>query len=182
MKKIIYLLLASFFMLNCSSEQTIFIPNDSFSFRMLNFTDDSFQKATLYIGVKDANNNFVATESIEYDYVPSNLSPTGSYTNLEDCTFNCNEGFIDGFHYYFFNSQYFVDVPFSEESNLWNPDLSSIIELSDEFTLLFQLPNGVEKEIKGFDLRKVLIENPSPVNARIEIRIEDNGINSSIIF
>ena len=170
--------------ISCSDEQTLIItPSNTFNFQLLNFTEVSYKDATLFIGGKDANDNFIATDSIKYSFVPSNLSPNGQYTFLDDCPINCgSDGLVDGYHYFFKDGKEFVQIPFSLESNFWNPDVSKVLEISDEFNFVLRLSNGDEGEIFGFDIRKTIINNPIPVNSFVEIQLTPSGIEGRTIF
>lgn len=162
---------------SCSTEQLVLIPETSFNFQLLNYTDQSFQNATLFIGGKDSNGNFVATDSIQYSQVPSNVSPNGLYTFLDDCTLGCgSEGLVDGYHYYFQNGQQFVDIPFSPENNSWNPDIERVLEISDTLAFVLRLAGGQQAEISGFNIRTTLVNNPYPVVSLVHMRLTENGI------
>ena len=90
-------LVFSTFLSSCETEQVIVISGDTISFRLFNYTDLSYASAELFVGGINADGDFVPTESIEYSFVPSKLSPTDTYTNLDNCVITCgNEGLIDG--------------------------------------------------------------------------------------
>lgn len=185
MRKLFLVLFLGFIFIfnSCDTEQNFIIPNNSFSFRLLNFTDFSYENATLFIGGKDSSNQFIATDSISYAFVPSNQSPNGIYTNLDHCSITCgNNGWIDGYHYFFQNGNYFVDIPFQPNANSWNPDITKVLEISDELTFVIKFAGGLKKEIQGYNIRKTIIENPVPINTHLEMKIKSSGIESSIRF
>ena len=185
MKKTYFLVfLYSIFFVSCTQEEQLFIGADSLNFRLYNYSDKSFKNGELFIGAKDANGDCIATESINYVYIPSKLSPTGAYTYLDNCiNGNCgDEGFIDGYHYFSKNGETFVSIPFSEDNSIWTPNLEDVLAISDDMMFMLRLPNGSETLLGGFNLRITLIENPAPVNALLQIYIRDNNIEGNTIF
>jgi hypothetical protein len=185
MRKQYFLLffLCSIFLYNCETDRVVFLGNDSISFELFNYTGDSYANAELFIGAIDTDGNFVPTESRQYDFVPSFFSPTDMYTNLDNCEVFCNnEGLIDGYHYFTQGGEFFVLIPFSPEDNTWSPDLTPILEVSDEMGFLLRLSNGEEKRIGGFNIRATLIDNDFPVNATTRINIRETGISGGTFF
>ena len=168
---------------SCESEQEVFITNDTISFRLYNYTDRSFESGELFIGGFDSNGDFVPTESIDYSFVPSKLSPTDTYTNLDNCVISCgNEGLIDGYHYFTQNGEFFVRIPFSSTNNIWSPNLDDVLAISDNMAFMLRLPDGSEEMIGGFNIRTTLIDNEVPVNAVVRMYIRDSGIEGGTIF
>ena len=167
----------------CENEQVVVIPLDSISFRLFNFSDKSYQNAELFVGGINSDGEFVATESIEYSFVPSKLSPTDTYTNLDNCTISCgNAGLIDGYHYFTRQGEFFVQIPFTPESNIWRPNLDDVLAISDEMAFLFRLPDGTEEMIGGFNLRITLINNEIPIAALTQIIIRQDRIEGGTTF
>lgn len=183
LKKYIFAAFLLCLSLGCTEDQGSIVPLNTIEFQLLNFTNVSYKEATLFIGGKDFNGNFIATDSIKYEFIPSNLSPNGQYTFLDNCPINCgSQGFVDGYHYFFKEGKEFVDVPFSLENNRWNPDLSKILEISDNFNFVLKLSNGEEGEIFGFDIRQTIINNPIPVNSNVQIHLTPTGIEGRTLF
>jgi len=185
MKKqyVLLFVLGSMFFTSCETNEPIFLGYDNISFELYNYSGQSYPNAELFIGALNADGDFVPTESREYDYVPSFLSPTDAYTNLDNCaTFCNNNGLIDGYHYFTQGGQFFVLIPFSTDDNTWTPDLNEILTISDDMAFLFRLPNGDEQIIGGFNIRTTLIENDFPVNATVRVNIRENGIDGGTSF
>lgn len=169
--------------MSCESEPFITIVDDSISFKLYNYTGRSYQNAELIIGALKSDGEFIATDSIEYSYVPSNLSPTDSYTNLDNCNLGCNiVGLIDGYHYFTKQGDFFVEIPFRPDDNSWNPDLNEILEISDTMAFLFRLPDGTEEMIGGLNIRLTFVENEFPVNALTTIIMTYDGIEGGTTF
>ena len=167
-----------FFVLSgCDSDPIVFIQNDSIRFELFNYTDRSYESGELIIGARNSDGEFILTDSREYSYVPSNQSPTGEYTFLDNCTLGCGDaGLIDGYHYFSFQSELFVQIPFSPTNNEWNPDLSQVLNISDEMVILFRLPNGTEEIVAELDIRRIFTETEVPVNLIVTINMQDDGI------
>lgn len=167
-----------FTLLGCNSEPIVFIENDSIKFELFNYTDKSYESGELLVGARNSNGEFIQTDSREYSYVPSNQSPTGDYTFLDNCTLGCGEaGLINGYHYYSFQGELFVQIPFSPSNNEWNPDLRQVLDISDTMVVLFRLPDGTEEVITELDIRRVFTETEVPVNLIMTINIRDDGID-----
>jgi hypothetical protein len=185
MRKIYFLLFicATIFM-SCTQEISVVVNGDSLNFRLYNYSDNSFQNGELFIGAKDANGDFIATESISYTYIPSKHSPNDAYTNLDNCIGgNCGtNGLIDGYHYFRSNGEIFVSVPFTPTNNTWNPNLEDVLAISDNMMLMLRLSDGSETLISGFNLRTTLIDNPAPVNAIVRMYIRENKIEGTTSF
>lgn len=185
MKKyyLLFLLTVSTIFFACDTEEVVVIQGDSLSFRLYNYTDKSYQNGELFIGARDRNGNFVPTESIDYAYIPSKLSPNGNYTILDNCTLGCgDDGLINGYHYFSQNGELFVKIPFSPDNNVWTPDLNEVLAISDDMEFMLKLPDGTEEIIGGFNLRITLIENDFPVNALVKIFLRDSGIEGGTTF
>lgn len=185
MRKIYFLLfICTTILASCTQEISVIPIGDSLSFRLYNYSDKSFQNGELFIGAKDTNGDFIATESISYASIPSKLSPNGTYTNLDNCIAgDCgNDGLIDGFHYFTTNGEFFVSIPFAPDNNSWTPNLEDVIAISDDMMFMLRLPDGSETLIGGFDLRITLVDNPAPVNAIVRIYIRDNDIEGNTSF
>ena len=173
----------SILLMSCESEQLIILRGDSIDFKLFNYSDDAYQNAELLIGGIDSDNQFIATDSIRYAFVPSNVSPTGAYTNLDNCAISCgNDGLIDGFHYFIKAGEEFVQIPFSQTNNTWFPNLNDILEISDTMAFVFRLPDGTEKRIGGFNLRTTFVENEVPIHAETRIFIRDDTIEGGTFF
>ena len=96
---------------------------------------------------------------------------------------NCNTlGLIYGYHYFTRGGEFFVLIPFSPDDNIWFPDSTTILEISDEMAFIFRLSNGDEKIIGGFNIRATLIDNDFPVDATTRINIQENGITGGTFF
>ena len=174
---------AAFTLISCESEQLITLVDDSIDFRLFNYTDRSYENGELVIGGLTSNGEFIPSESIEYVYVPSNLSPTDTYTDLDNCNFGCgNEGLIDGYHYFTSQGDFFVEIPFTPINNQWNPNLNDILDISDTMALVFRLPDGTEEMLGQLNLRRTFVENQIPVNVIMTIYIRDNGIEGGPVF
>ncbi len=185
MKKYYQLLFISMAILlsSCENERIGVVPADSISFRLFNYTDKSYQNAELFVGAINADGDFVPTDSREYSFVPSKLSPTDTYTNLDNCTISCgNEGLIDGYHYFTQQGEFFVQIPFSPDNNNWELNLDDILAISDDMAFLFRLPDGTEQMIGGFNVRITLIDNEIPIAATTRIILRDNDIEGGTTF
>ena len=170
--------------ISCSEEENLIAVGDTLSFQLFNYSDKSYQNGELFIGAKDSNGDFIATESITYTNVPSKLSPNGVYTYLDNCiNGNCgDDGLINGYHYYSKNGETFVSIPFSPENSLWIPNLEDVLAISDDMMFMLRLPDGSETILGGFNLRITLIDNPYPINALLRINIRDNEIEGNTTF
>lgn len=183
MKKLLLPSLLCFLVLfsGCRPEESFVIVADSFEFNLLNFTNKSYQSATLSIGAKDENGDFIPTESIKYNSVPSNDSPSGVYTYLDNCAITCgNDGLINGYHYYFSKGEHFVDIPFSSNNDHWSPDLSLISAISSEFMFVLEFSNGDILEIPGLDLNELARYSPISLNISVLMEITDKGLQGRI--
>ena len=185
MKKYSQLLLLAFVLIfsNCETETVIPIIDDSISFQLFNYSDRSYQSGELIVGAINSDGDFIPTETRDYVYVPSNLSPTGAYTNLDNCTLGCgSDGLIDGYHYFASQGDIFVQIPFSPEDDEWDPDLNAVLEISDTLGVMFKLPDGYEEMIGELDIRRIFIEYEAPVNVIMTTFIQQDGIEGRISF
>jgi hypothetical protein len=89
---------------------------------------------------------------------------------------------IDGFHYFIQQGEEFVQIPFSPTNQVWSPDLTEVLGISDTMAFVFRLPDGTEQRIGGFNLRSTLVENEIPVNALTTIFIREDGIEGGTTF
>ena len=178
MKKTTLLVLFIIGFISCGTVYQSELENVKLQFKLINYTDKGYSNAKLYIGAKDINNNFIATDSIKYPDFPSNISPNGLYSDAS--SFYDNSGKINGFHYYKLNAERYVIVPFGFAlDGVWKPNIEEIRSVSKNLTFMLKLPNGQQGIINGYDLDLNYIEGAI---AYVTIQIKDMVITGETKF
>lgn len=173
MKKNFYYLVIILLIFSCTINDLI-LDEVSFEIRLTNYTNTSWNEGTLYIGAKNMQGNFIATDSIKYQPVPSNISPTGSYNSGE---FYDNGGEYQGYYYYKRNNFQFVKIPYPVTTyGSLQVDKDKITAISSTFGFVFKLPNGQEKFIEAYDLDQGLQNLNVDNRLYLNFDIKANGI------
>ena len=152
MKNSKYYLIFIILFTSCFAQINDFTLEDTaFSFNLTNYTDKSWEEGTLYVGAKNSLGLFIATDSVKYKPIVSNISPVNIYTEDE----YSSNGKYQGYHYYkFYNSQY-VTIPFPIITyGTLKIEKEKIEEISSKLGFIFKLSDGEKVYVEAFDINK----------------------------
>ena len=149
MKKYFYYLFIILIIHSCTFNDLV-LDETAFDIRLTNYTNTSWNEGTLYVGAKNMQGEFIATDSIKYKPVPNNTSPINSYNSGE---FYDSSGEYQGYHYYQQNGVQFVKIPYplSTYGSLFI-DKDKITEISQTFGFVFKLSDGNKKYIEAYNI------------------------------
>ncbi len=166
---------------SCTKElNAIHIDFAHLTVRFSNHTNESFDNATLYIGAKNSSNSFIAIDSIQFQNIPSNISPIDRYSTNMDNFFTKNIGFHEGYFYCKINGEQFVRIPFPDSiENSMQLEKEKLLAISSNFGFLLKLSNGKEGYIEGYNLNHGI---PNPTNEYggynyVKVDIKSSGIS-----
>ncbi|MFN0729462.1 hypothetical protein [Polaribacter gochangensis] len=173
-KHILSLLLLTFIFNSCIAFVNDFVLEDtSFNFDLTNYTETTWNEGTLYVGAKNLQGDFIATDSVKYIPIPSNISPVDSYT--ED-NYSSN-GKHQGYHYYKINNLQYVTIPYPIISyGSLHIDKDKLTAISSTFGFVFKLSDGQEAYLEAYDINKGIDKSRLYIN----FYIKSTGITGKI--
>jgi hypothetical protein len=126
------------------------LDETAFEINLSNYIDSNWSEGTLYVGAKNIQGDFIATDSMKYIPVPSNISPNNSYSSGEIYD---SSGEYKGYHYYRKNGIQYVKIPYplSTHGSLFI-DKGKIAEISQTLGFVFKLSDGQKKYIDGYNI------------------------------
>tara|TARA_R110001606_G_scaffold319560_1_gene466467 strand:+ start:2584 stop:3132 length:549 start_codon:yes stop_codon:yes gene_type:complete len=179
MKKHIFHLLFLALIFNSCIINDFVLDDVSFNFNLTNYTNKSWDEGTLYVGAKNKQGDFIATDSIKYIPVVSNISPINTYT---DNSYGSN-GKYQEYHYYKVNNLQFVTIPYPIFNfGSLKADKSKLTSISSTFGFVFKLSDGKQVYVKAYDIKKGIEDNRVSINFDIKNKgivgyIRDNNYN-----
>ena len=174
MKNSKYYLIFIILFTSCFAQINDFTLEDTaFSFNLTNYTDKSWEEGTLYVGAKNSLGHFIATDSVKYKPIVSNISPVNIYTEDE----YSSNGKYQGYHYYkFYNSQY-VTIPFPIITyGTLKIEKEKIAEISSKLGFIFKLSDGQKTYVEAFDINKGIDKSRLYIN----FYIKSTGVTGKI--
>lgn len=165
-KSIYYLLFIVLLSTSCFVKiNDLVLEETAFNFYLTNYTDSSWDEGTLYVGAKNIQGGFIATDSIKYIPIVSNISPIDSYT--ED-NYNFN-GKHQGYHYYRFQDSQYVTIPYPIITyGSLNIDKDKIAAISSTLGFLFKLSDGQKTYVEAYDIYKGINQSRVSINFYIK--------------
>ena len=181
MKKILLIVfsLATLFF-SCDSIEVHSENNNRYKIRVTNYTDKPYKDSKLFIGAKNSNGNFIATDSVIYSNIPSNISPDDDYLT-DDEYYASNNSSSNGYYYFRTNSEQFVKIPFPFYSGgTLKISEEKILNISENIGFLFTLSNGDSGFIEGFNLIDGIDNSSDNKTIYVHIDIKNNEISGKI--
>lgn len=162
MKKNKYYLILFLILTSCFARiNDLVIEDTAFNFNLTNYTDKSWNEATLYVGAKNVLGNFIATDSIKYKPVVSNISPINIYTEDE----YSSSGKYQGYHYFKIRNSQYVTIPYPIISyGTLNIDKDKIVAISSKLGFLFKLSVGEKVYVEAMDIYEGTEKNKITIN------------------
>lgn len=175
MKKHIFSLLLLFLIINsCIGIVNDFVIEDtSFNFDLTNYTETTWNEGTLYVGAKNLQGDFIATDSVKYIPIPSNISPVDTYTEDNYSSIGKHQGY----HYYKINNLQYVTIPYPVISyGSLHIDKDKLTAISSIFGFVFKLSDGQEAYVEAYDINKGIDKSRLYIN----FDIKSTGITGRI--
>jgi len=149
MKKNFYYLFIILAISSCTINDLV-LDDTLFDIKLTNYTESSWNEGTLYVGAKNIQGEFIATDSIKYTPVPSNISPMDSYNSGDIYD---SRGEYQGNTYYKHGGLQYVNIsyPITSFGSLFI-DKDEILEVSRVFGFVFKLSDGQKKYIEAYDI------------------------------
>jgi hypothetical protein len=177
MTKNYYFILLLLIITSCTVNDLV-LEDKTFTFKLQNYTDTTWNHATLYVGANNSNGDFIAIDSVKYTPVPSNISPINDYDTGD---FYGSNGYHDGYYYYKIGNEQYVEIPYpilEYGSLMVNKD--KIAEISNTFGFMVKLSDGQKKYIEAYNIYEG-IDDPSGKNrVFVTLKIKATGITGSV--
>ncbi|MFT5761891.1 MAG: hypothetical protein ACI8WA_001014 [Polaribacter sp.] len=165
-KSIYYLLFILLISTSCFVKiNDLVLEETSFNFYLTNYTDSSWDEGTLYVGAKNVQGDFIATDSIKYIPIVSNISPIDSYTKDN----YSSNGKHQGYHYYKLQNLQYVTIPYPIITyGSINIDKDKIAAISSTLGFVFKLSDGQKTYVEAYDIYKGIDQSRVSINFYIK--------------
>ena len=175
MKKI-FLYVVCFTIISSCDFKEVLSENNSFKFKLRNYTSNDYSNSKLFIGAKDSNDMFIKTDSVSYTNLISNISHSNEYLTGDELPFGSYPA-SNGYYYYKINGEQFVKIPFPFEfGGTIKINEEKILKISDQIDFLLELSDGRTKYIEGINLIEGISNPNSEGNIYVHIYIKDTII------
>lgn len=176
-RKLLYFTIISLLFFSCTFNE-VTSDDNNYKFRLRNYTDITYQEGKLFIGAKNSNGEFIATDSIIYSNIPSNISPNDVYNYDDDYTYTSSS---NGYYYYKYdNGDQFVKIPFPFTNGSQTLNEEEILSISENIGFLFVLSNGESGYIDGFSLIDGIDRSSDYKNIYVYVNIKDTEISGKV--